>query len=64
MNLRSLFLQYNAQTSEAPIALSIERAEGVHLFDDAGNAYIDLIGGISVCNLGHGHPAIRAAIHE
>lgn len=64
MNLRSLFLQYNAQTSEAPIALPITRAEGVHLYDDTGKAYIDLIGGISVCNLGHGHPAIRAAIHE
>ncbi|MGI9192680.1 MAG: aminotransferase class III-fold pyridoxal phosphate-dependent enzyme, partial [Chitinophagaceae bacterium] len=64
MNLRSLFLRYNAQTSDAPIALPITRAEGVHLFDDAGKAYIDLIGGISVCNMGHGHPAIRAAIHE
>lgn len=64
MNLRSLFLRYNAQTSEAPIALPIIRAEGVHLFDDEGKAYIDLIGGISVCNLGHSHPAIRAAIHE
>jgi len=45
-----------------PILLT--RGEGVHLFDDAGNRYLDLLSGIGVSALGYGHPAITKAIHE
>ena len=38
--------------------------EGVHLFDENGAAYLDLLSGIGVCALGYGHPAIQAAIDE
>lgn len=37
------------------------RGEGALLFDAAGNEYLDLLGGISVASLGHGHPAVIAA---
>lgn len=38
------------------------RGEGVHLFDDAGTRYLDLLSGIGVCGLGYNHPAINKAI--
>jgi acetylornithine/N-succinyldiaminopimelate aminotransferase len=38
------------------------RGEGVHLFDDNGIAYLDLLSGIGVSALGYGHPAIQSAI--
>ena len=60
---RELFLRHLAQTSDAPMALEIERAEGVWLYDTAGERYLDLIAGIGVSVLGHRHPAIVAAIH-
>lgn len=38
------------------------RGEGVHLFDENGTAYLDLLSGIGVSALGYGDPAIQAAI--
>ncbi|HRP31897.1 MAG TPA: aspartate aminotransferase family protein [Agriterribacter sp.] len=62
MNQRQLFLQHVAQTSEAPLALEIVKASGSTLWDVNGKSYIDLIAGISVCNIGHCHPEVTAAI--
>jgi acetylornithine/N-succinyldiaminopimelate aminotransferase len=64
MTNRELFLNHVGQTSDAPLALEIVKAEGCHLYDANGKAYIDLIGGISVCNVGHKHPAVVAAIKK
>lgn len=64
MNQRSLFLQHVAQTSLAPLALEIVKAEGCNLFDADGKKYIDLIGGISVANIGHRHPKVVEAIKQ
>jgi acetylornithine/N-succinyldiaminopimelate aminotransferase len=64
MNQRALFLQHIAQTSDAPLAIEITHAEGCYLYDSTGKEYLDLIGGISVCNTGHRHPAVVAAIKE
>lgn len=64
MNQRELFLRHVAQTSPAPLALEIARAEGMHLYDVNGKVYSDLIGGISVCNTGHRHPKIVEAIKK
>lgn len=44
--------------------LEIERALGHYLYDAAGKKYFDLICGIGVSSLGHGHPDVLAAIHE
>lgn len=64
MNLRQLFLQHVAQTSMAPLALEIVKAEGCELVDVYGKKYIDLIGGISVANIGHRHPRVVEAIKK
>jgi len=64
MNNRQLFLSHVGQTSAAPLCLEIVKAEGSKLFDVDGKAYIDLIGGISVCNIGHRHPKVLEAIRE
>ncbi|MEO6610961.1 MAG: aspartate aminotransferase family protein [Chitinophagaceae bacterium] len=64
MNQRELFLRHVAQTSAAPLALEIVKAEGCMLYDAGGKEYLDLIGGISVANTGHRHPAVIAAIQQ
>lgn len=64
MNLRQLFLQHVAQTSTAPLALEIVKAEGCELIDASGKRYVDLIGGISVANVGHRHPKVVEAIKQ
>jgi acetylornithine/succinyldiaminopimelate/putrescine aminotransferase len=64
MNTRALFLQHVAQTSPAPLALEIVKAEGCTLWDAEGKRYIDGIGGISVANVGHRHPKVVAAIQQ
>ena len=64
MTNRQLFLNHVGQTSQAPLCLVIVRAEGCQLFDADGKEYIDLIGGISVCNVGHRHPKVIEAIKK
>src|SRR5688572_16439668 len=61
---RQLFLLHNAQTTDFPLLLEIERAEGIHLFDTGGKKYIDLISGIGVSNVGHRHPKVVKAIKD
>ncbi len=60
--LRNLFVRHLAQTSEAPIGLEVERAEGSWIYTTDGRRYLDLIAGIGVSALGHGHPAVLEAI--
>lgn len=64
MNQRELFLKHVAQTSPSPLALEIVKAEGSSLFDVSGKEYIDLIGGISVANVGYRHPKVIEAIQQ
>lgn len=64
MNQRELFLRHVAQTSAAPLALEIVKAEGCYLYDAGGKKYLDLIGGISVANTGHRHPEVIKAIQK
>jgi acetylornithine/N-succinyldiaminopimelate aminotransferase len=62
MDVRQLFLNHVGQTSQEPLCLHIVKAEGSKLWDVEGKEYIDLIAGISVCNIGHRHPAVLEAI--
>lgn len=62
MNQRQLFLNHVGQTSAAPLALEIVKASGSRMWDTDGKEYIDLIGGISVCNVGHCHPNVVEAV--
>lgn len=43
-----------------PIVLT--RGLGVHLWDNDGKQYLDLVGGIAVCALGHSHPRVVEAL--
>ena len=64
MNERELFLKHIAQTSPSPLGFEIAKAEGCLLYDTNGREYIDLIGGISVANVGHCHPKVVEAIKK
>jgi len=61
---RQLFLQNLAQTSDFPLMLEVEKAEGVYMYDPQGKKYIDLISGIGVSNVGHRHPKVIKAIKD
>jgi acetylornithine/succinyldiaminopimelate/putrescine aminotransferase len=60
---RQLFFDHVAQTSDYPLALEIDRAEGVYMYGSDGTRYLDLISGIGVSNVGHRHPEVLNAIH-
>ncbi len=47
-----------------PPRLVLTRGEGAHVWDDQGNRYLDLLGGIAVNALGHGHPALVDAVTD
>jgi predicted acetylornithine/succinylornithine family transaminase len=40
------------------------RAEGTRLWDAEGREYLDFLAGISVCSVGHRHPAVLDAVRE
>ena len=62
MNQRQLFLRHVAQTSESPLLVEVAHAEGSFIFDPDGKAYLDLISGIGVSNVGHCAPEVVAAV--
>ncbi len=64
LNLKQLFLLNTAQTSNTPRLIEVEKAEGVYLYGPGGEAYMDLVSGFSVSNIGHRHPAVIDAIRH
>ncbi|MEA1923967.1 MAG: aspartate aminotransferase family protein, partial [Pseudomonadota bacterium] len=66
MNTKKIFAltdNYVAPTYKRfPVALV--RGEGVKVWDAEDNEYLDCLAGIAVCNLGHCHPRVSAAIVE
>lgn len=61
---KNAFFEHVAQTSDAPMGLEIERAEGCCIYTTTGEKYVDLISGIAVSSLGHRHPAVVKAIKD
>jgi acetylornithine/N-succinyldiaminopimelate aminotransferase len=47
-----------------PPRLVLGRGQGCYVWDADGNRYLDLLGGIAVNALGHGHPALVEAITD
>jgi 4-aminobutyrate aminotransferase-like enzyme len=47
---------------QEPVALV--RGEGEHVWDDAGNRYLDCFGGVLTVSVGHNNPVVSAAIIE
>ncbi len=64
MTNRQIFLNHIGQTSPSPLAIEIARAEGCILYDVNNKEYIDLIGGISVANIGHRNKKVIGAINK
>ncbi len=42
--------------------LALVKGQGCTVWDDQGRAYTDFLAGIAVCNLGHAHPRLVAAL--
>lgn len=59
---RQFFKKYLAQTTQESMCFPITKADKCFLYDTNNNAYIDLIGGISVSAVGHGHPKVVKAV--
>lgn len=56
------FFEYQAQTSNTPLALEISKANGSYVYDITEKPYLDFIAGVSANTLGHNHPKISDAI--
>jgi predicted acetylornithine/succinylornithine family transaminase len=62
-DLQALEQRYLMQTyRRAPV--EFVRGEGTLLWDSEGKEYLDFLAGISVCSVGHCHPAVVAAVRE
>jgi acetylornithine/N-succinyldiaminopimelate aminotransferase len=61
--VRSLEERYLMRTYKRG-AVDFVRGEGPLLWDAEGKEYLDFLTGISVCSLGHCHPAVVAAVRE
>ena len=64
MKNKKLFLNHLGQTTTHPLLLEIDYAEGIYIFDKNGKRYMDMISGIAVSSLGHGHPKIKKALQK
>lgn len=53
-----------AMTTPHPLGERIVRAEGCWMETESGERLFDMVSGIGVSSLGHGHPAIRRALQE
>ena len=61
--LQELEARWVMQTyARAPV--EFVRGEGARLWDSEGNEYLDFLAGISVCSVGHCHPAVVEAVRE
>ena len=61
-DLAALFLRHVCQTSPAPLGIEVARAAGSTVWDAGGRAYLDLLAGMGVANVGHTHPEVVAAV--
>ncbi len=62
--LRELFFKHIALTSPSPLAIEIEKAEGVFLYTSEGKKIIDLVSGVCVSNVGHGNREVIRTVVE
>ncbi len=58
------FSRHVAWTSDEPLGLEVDFAEGPYIYLKNGRRIIDLISGIAVSSLGHRHPRVVEAIHR
>jgi len=56
------FLAHLGQTNQHPYLIEVASAEGVYIYDKQGKAYMDMIAGVAVNNIGNRHPKVVDAI--
>ena len=54
----------NLMNTYSRLPVTFVKGEGVWLWDDQGERYLDALAGIAVCGLGHCHPRLTKAICE
>ena len=59
--MRRTFFRHVGQTSPSPLALEVDRADGVFLYS-GDRRYLDMVSGVCVSNIGHGHPDVVEAV--
>ena len=59
-----LLADENIMNTYKRFPIAIVKGLGANLWDVNGRKYLDLVAGIAVCNLGHCHPNVVAAIQE
>lgn len=64
MTEREIFFRHMGLPSFNPMALDIVSAEGIWLYGRNGKAYMDMVSGVSVSNIGHRHPKVLEAIQK
>ncbi len=62
--LQRKFTRYLAQTSDEPMGIVVERAEGCWIYAKDGRRYLDFISGIAVTNIGHRNLEVVRAIKQ
>src|ERR1700729_876424 len=58
--VETLYDKYVVPTANR--GLTLTKGKGRHVWDDKGQKYLDLGGGVAVNSLGHAHPAIRETL--
>ncbi|MES2589694.1 MAG: aspartate aminotransferase family protein [Bacteroidota bacterium] len=61
-NTTNDFLSHQGQTNQSPYLIEVESASGLYIYDKTGKAYMDMIAGVAVNNIGHKHPKVIEAI--
>jgi acetylornithine/N-succinyldiaminopimelate aminotransferase len=64
MNRENSFLKHQGQTNQSPYLIDIDKAEGIYIHDKNGKAYMDMIAGVAVNNIGHCHPKVTSAMKQ
>lgn len=61
---KDFFLKHLGQTNGFPYLIEVERAEGIYFYDKNGKAYMDMVAGVAVNNIGHRHPKVVEALKQ
>ncbi|SFT40472.1 Acetylornithine/succinyldiaminopimelate/putrescine aminotransferase [Lishizhenia tianjinensis] len=64
MDRREKFLSLQGQTTPFPYLLDIDYAKGIYMYDKQGKAFMDMIAGVAVNNIGHNHPKVVDALKQ
>lgn len=62
MSRKQEFLSLQGQTNPNPYLIEVSHAKGSWIHSTDGKAYLDMIAGVAVNNIGHNHPSVVEAI--